>query len=70
MKTTTIEEKQLLIKVMIAALDLKSSDIEEHLHVSRSVVSRHLRGEREYPAIDIFIIESFFGIDFKEYRVV
>ena len=59
METISYDQKHIIIKVMVASLDLKSSDIEEQLHISRSVVSRHLRGEREYPPIDIYIIEKF-----------
>ena len=55
---------------LIAGPIVKYSDIEEQLHISRSVVSRHLRGEREYPPIDIYIIEKFFGFKIKEFNIV
>ena len=70
METISYDQKHIIIKVMVASLDLKSSDIEEQLHISRSVVSRHLRGEREYPSIDIYIIEKFFGFKIKEFNIV
>lgn len=70
METISYDQKHIIIKVMVASLDLKSSDIEEQLHISRSVVSRHLRGEREYPPIDIYIIEKFFGLKIKEFNIV
>ncbi len=54
---------------MVASLDLKSSDIEKQLNISRSVVSRHLRGERDYPPIDMFLVEQFFGVKIKEYSI-
>ena len=70
METISYDQKHIIIKVMVASLDLKSSDIEEQLHISRSVVSRHLRGEREYTPIDIYIIEKFFGFKIKEFNIV
>lgn len=69
METISYDQKHIIIKVMVTSLDLKSSDIEEQLHISRSVVSRHLRGEREYPPIDIYIIEKFFGFKIKEFNI-
>lgn len=70
MATITYEQKLILVRVMVASLDLKSSDIEKQLNISRSVVSRHLRGERDYPPIDMFLVEKFFGVRIKEFIIV
>ncbi|MBO6087963.1 ArsR family transcriptional regulator [bacterium] len=69
MATITYDQKLILVRVMVATLDLKSSDIEQHLHISRSVVSRHLRGERDYPPIDMYLVEKFFGVRIKEFII-
>ncbi|MBO6180645.1 transcriptional regulator [bacterium] len=68
METITHDQRHIILKVMLTSLDLKSSDIERHLNISRSVVSRHLRGERAYPPIDVYIIEQFFGFEIKEFN--
>ena len=70
MATITYEQKLILVRVMVASLDLKSGDIEKQLNISRSVVSRHLRGERDYPPIDMFLVEKFFGVRIKEFIIV
>lgn len=59
--------KILLIRMMIYSLQLKSVDIQKHCHISKSVVSRYINGERECKEIEIFIIEQFFGIKIKDY---
>ena len=43
--------------MIVSLLDLKSKEIESGLHISKSVISRHLSGERDCPEIDIYIIE-------------
>lgn len=50
-------------------LDLKSKEIEAVLHLSKSVVSRHMTGEKNNIEIDIFIIEKVFGIKIKDYSI-
>jgi len=69
MVTITYDQKLILVRVMVASLDLKSSDIEKQLNISRSVVSRHLRGERDYPPIDMYLVEKFFGVRIKEFII-
>ncbi|MCD7780068.1 MAG: hypothetical protein LUH05_05290 [Candidatus Gastranaerophilales bacterium] len=60
-------QKRIIIKVITSMINLKSKDIETGLHMSRSVVSRHMTGERYNPEIDIYIIEKVFGIKIKDY---
>lgn len=62
-------QKIVVIKVITSIINLKSKDIEGDLHLSKSVVSRHLSGERNRPEIDIFIIEKVFGIKIKDYSI-
>ncbi len=62
-------QKRIIIKVITSMINLKSKDIETGLHMSKSVVSRHMRGERNNPEIDIYIIEKVFGIKIKDYSV-
>ncbi len=62
-------QKKFVIKMIVSLLDLKSKEIESGLHISKSVISRHLSGERDCPEIDIYIIEKLFGIKIKDYSI-
>ena len=62
-------QKKAIVKIITSIINLKSKDIETNLHISKSVVSRHMTGERNCPEIDIFIIEKVFGIKIKNYSV-
>lgn len=62
-------QKKMIVKFLVSIINLKSKDIENSLHISKSVVSRHMTGERNRPEIDIFIIEKVFGIKIKDYSV-
>jgi len=57
------------MKILTSIINLKSKDIETGLHLSKSVVSRHMTGERNRPEIDVYIIEKVFGIKIKDYSV-
>lgn len=61
--------KKIIVKIIVSMIDLKSKDIETVLHLSKSVVSRHMTGEKNNTAIDIFIIEKVFGIKIKDYSI-
>ncbi len=61
--------KKIIVKVITSMLDLKSKEIEAVLHLSKSVVSRHMTGEKNNIEIDIFIIEKVFGIKIKDYSI-
>lgn len=50
-------------------LDLKSKEIETRLHLSKSVVSRYMTGERGCEEIDLFFIEKIFNITVKDYMI-
>lgn len=54
-------------KIIFIMFDITSKEIEEHLHVTKSYVSKYLCGERISPEIDIYIIEKIFGIKIKDY---
>lgn len=62
--------KQLVIKSIVAITNLKSKDIEDQLHLSRSIVSRHMRGEINKPEIDIFIVEKLLGLKIEGYKLL
>jgi ribosome-binding protein aMBF1 (putative translation factor) len=68
METCALCKKQLVMKSIIAIIDLKTKDIADGLHISPSLISRHLCGEIERPEVDIFIIEKLLGIKIEGYK--
>ena len=67
MEICAICKKQLVMKSILAILDLKVIDIANNLHISKSLISRHLTGELERPEVDIYIIEQLLGIKIEGY---
>ena len=63
-------KKQLVMKSIIAVIDLKVIDIAKDLHISKSLISRHLTGELERPEVDIYIIEKLLGIKIEGYKPI
>ena len=63
-------KKQLVMKSIIAIIDLKVIDIAKELHISKSLISRHLTGDLERPEVDIYIIEKLLGIKIEGYKSV
>lgn len=69
MKNCASCKKQIIIKMITTMLDLKSKEIETRLHLSKSVVSRYMTGERGCEEIDLFFIEKIFNITVKDYMI-
>ena len=69
METCAYCKKQIVMKSIVAITNLKSRDIEKNLHLSKSIVSRHLRGEINKPEIDIYIVEQLLGIKIEGYQL-
>lgn len=70
METCDFCKKQFVIKTIISVINLKSREIENELHLSKSIVSRHLTGEKNRPEIDVYIIERLLGIKIKDYSII
>ena len=70
MKTININPKRVLTVVAILLYNLSSKDIQEKVHVSKSVVSRHLLGERDCQEINLFIIEKIFSLKVTEFEII
>ena len=69
METCALCKKQLVMKSIVAIIDLKTKDIADGLHISPSLISRHLCGDIERPEVDIFIVEQLLGIKIEGYRL-
>ena len=44
-----------IVKVNLALLDIKPSEIAEELNISRSLVSKIINGERKYPEFNSWL---------------
>ena len=69
MEICALCKKQLVMKSILAIIDLKTTEIAKALHTSQSSISRHLLGEIEKPEVDIYIIEQLLGIKIEGYRL-
>ena len=69
MEICALCKKQLVMKSILAIIDLKTTEIAEALHTSQSSISRHLLGEIDKPEVDIYIIEQLLGIKIEGYRL-
>ena len=63
-------QKKFIEKTIVSVMDIKSKEIESVLNISKSVVSRHMTGEKNNIDVDIYIIERAFGIKIKDYSVI
>ncbi len=64
------ENKTILIKIIMAVLNLKASEIAKITNTSCTSVSRYISGERDCIYVDLFFIEKCFNIKVKEYSYV
>lgn len=69
METCALCKKQLVMKSIMAIIDLRTTEIAHAIHTSQSQISRHLLGEIEKPEVDIYIIEQLLGIKIEGYRL-
>lgn len=59
--------KKLLLKFIMSAYNLKAKDIAQHIHVSDSLVRKHIDGVRNCPLVDMYIVQHCFGITAKDF---
>ena len=60
-------DRKRLLKNLLEFLDTTPTEIAETLHVSLSVISKHISGVKRYYPCDIFLIENIFHIKIERY---
>ena len=50
------------IKFLMAVYELKATDIAREVHVSDSLVRKHIEGVRYCPLVDAYLAQRCFGI--------
>jgi hypothetical protein len=59
-----------LLKLLLVMLDLTPTKLAKDLHVSNSVISKHISGEKVYYPCNIYLAEVLFNIRILEYEHV
>lgn len=57
----------MIVRLVLTFLELKPSEIARDLHISHSLVSKYIAGERHSHDLDMFFIEQIFEIKVKDY---
>lgn len=60
-------QRKIILKMILTILELKPSELAGYVHISRSLVSRYLAGERNSNELDLFLIERIFSIQVKDF---
>lgn len=58
----------MIIKIVLTILNLKPIDIAKELHISKSLVSKYIAGERGSSDLDTYFIQQIFSIDIKGFN--
>lgn len=56
-------QKRILLKFIMSVYNIKATDIAKKIHVSDSLVRKHIDGSRNCRLVDFYIIHTCFGID-------
>lgn len=60
-------QKTIILKFVVSLLNLKATEIAKVVHLSNSMVSKHIAGIKNSTDVDIYLIERIFSIKVKEY---
>lgn len=60
-------KKQMMLRVILTVLDIKPAEIARELHISKSLVSKYIAGERTSTELDVYFIERIFFIQVKDF---
>lgn len=52
-------KKRLMIKMILLINETSASAVAKELHVHKSVISKHISGERPYPPFEKYINQMF-----------
>ena len=63
-------QKKTIHKFLMAVYDLKATDIAREIHVSDSLVRKHIDGVRNCPLVDEYLAQRCFGIIIVEGKAV
>lgn len=59
--------KKLLLKLIMDAYSIKATDIAREIHVSDSLVRKHIDGLRYCHLVDVYVVRYCFGITAQDF---
>lgn len=68
MKNSHNNERKKMLKILLAVMDITPNEIAKALNVHRSVICKHLSGEKLYNPCDIYLIEIAFQVQVTEFK--
>ena len=63
MSDAITSKSQIWRKMTILLLDIRNSEIADALHISRSLVSKIIIGERKHPEFDSWLVDKILNLD-------
>mgnify|MGYP002623889114 FL=1 len=58
-------QKKLTIKFILSIYGISATEIANAVHLSKSMVWKHLNGDSYNENIDIYIVQKVFGLNFE-----
>lgn len=58
-------QKKLTIKFILSIYGISATEIANAVHLSKSMVWKHLNGDSYNENVDIYIVQKVFGLNFE-----
>jgi len=62
------KERKKMLKILLTLMDITPNEIAKKLNVNRSVICKHISGEKLYNPCDLYLIEIAFQIQVQEFN--
>ena len=62
------KERKKMLKILLTLMDITPNEIAKKLNVNRSVICKHISGEKLYNPCDIYLIEIAFQVQVLEFK--
>ena len=63
-------QKKLILKYMMSIYDITAVEIAKAVHLSDTMVRKHIDGDKNLECVDIYIINRVFGLSVEGYNYV
>ena len=62
------KERKKMLKILLTLMEITPNEIAKKLNVNRSVICKHISGEKLYNPCDIYLIEIAFQVQVTEFK--